>query len=106
MVGSSGESGLDRTRTGADANGRTVPHMACRLEKPIFDCFPHTGRGVGLLTRGEVERTMVSSGRWESNPHSQRPERTPGASCFSSLSPALALVCLAECRAGADSLRP
>ena len=59
MVGSSGD-GRDRTGTcsGADANGRTVPHMACRLEKPIFDRFPHTGRGVGLLTRGEVERTM------------------------------------------------
>ena len=73
MVGSSGDSGRDRTGTcsGADANGRTVPHMACRLEKPIFDCFPRTGRGVGLLTKGEVERTMVLSGRWESNPHSQ-----------------------------------
>lgn len=60
MVGSSGDSGRDRTGTcsGADANGRTVPHMACRLEKPIFDCFPRTGRGVGLLTNGEVERTM------------------------------------------------
>jgi hypothetical protein len=60
MVGSSGDSGRDRTGTcsGADANGRTVPHMVCRLEKPIFDCFPHTGRGVGRLTRGEVERTM------------------------------------------------
>jgi hypothetical protein len=60
MVGSSGDSGRDRTGTcsGADANGRTVPHMACRLEKPIFDCFPRTGRGVGLLTKGEVERTM------------------------------------------------